>query len=67
VKGGGAGGAVEGWLTVSIPLYFLLAQRRVYAQTWGKTLLKSVLLGTAYSVVLTAGTLLAGALAARLG
>ena len=31
----------------------MLAQRRVYAQTWGKTLVKSALLGMAYGVVLT--------------
>jgi hypothetical protein len=59
--------SVAGWLLLSIPVYFLFAQRRVYAQTWGKTLAKSALLGTAYAVVLAFGTLLAGALAARLG
>ncbi|HEX8299553.1 MAG TPA: DUF3667 domain-containing protein [Rubricoccaceae bacterium] len=55
------------WLAASIPVYFVLAQRRVYAQTWGKTLVKSALLGTAYTVVLTFGAMVAIALAARLG
>ena len=40
-------------LAGSIPLHFLLAQRRVYAQTWGKTLTKSLLLGLAYATVIT--------------
>lgn len=62
-----APGALGGWLVVAIPVYFLLAQRRVYAQTWGKTLVKSVLLGLSYSVVLVLGTVVAAALAARMG
>lgn len=54
-------------LSLSIPLYFLLAQKRVYAQPWLTTLLKSGALAMAYSVVLGLGILLAGALALRLG
>ena len=49
------------------PLYFLFAQRRVYAQTWGKTVTKAVLIGFAYFLLATAGFFVATALAARMG
>jgi Protein of unknown function (DUF3667) len=40
-------------LSIAMPLYLLWMQKRVYAQGWGKTLLKFLLLGGAYSVLLT--------------
>lgn len=59
-----------GWLSnlllLTIPLYFVVAQKRVYGQGWIKTVLKSFVLGTVYFFVLLAGlvgaVLLAGAL-----
>lgn len=39
---------------VAIPLYFLLAQKRVYGQGWMKTLAKAVVLGSVYGVLLLA-------------
>ena len=51
---------------VSIPLYFLVAQHRVYGQGWIKTFVKSSMLGVVYSVVLTGGAVLAAGLALRL-
>lgn len=47
-----------------VPLYFLLAQKRVYGQGWGKTILKAVVLGTVYNVVLVFGLVGAALLAA---
>lgn len=46
-------GALDVVLLVSIPVYFLIAQKRVYGQGWIKTLVKAALLGATYSVVLT--------------
>ena len=46
------------WLPLLILPYFVLALRRVYEQTWGKTLLKATLLATAYLLLLVLGTLL---------
>lgn len=63
----GVVGAVQSALALSIPVYFLLAQRRVYAQTWGRTLAKAVVLGIAYIAVLSWGGVVAAALAARMG
>ena len=60
-------GALAVLLVTTIPLHFLLAQRRVYAQTWGKTLVKSLILGTAYATVITLAMVGTAALAARLG
>ncbi len=37
---------------IAIPVYFVLAQKRVYRQGWIKTLLKAWLLGSLYSFVL---------------
>jgi len=54
-------------LAVSIPLYFLVAQHRVYGQSWPRTILKSSLLGTVYVLLLSLGTLVAAGLALRLG
>ncbi len=52
----GAGAAWIGVLTtvclVAIPIYFVLAQKRVYGQGWPKTLFKACLLGSLYSFVL---------------
>ena len=50
----------------AIPLYFLVAQHRVYRQGWGMTLAKASALGVVYLVVLVLGTLLAAGLALRL-
>ena len=54
-------------LVASIPLYFLLAQKRVYGQGWGATLAKASVLGVVYLIVLGLGTLVAAGLALRLG
>ena len=59
-------GALLTALLVSIPLYFLVAQKRVYGQGWLKTLGKASVLGFTYVVVLALGTLLAAGLALRL-
>jgi len=48
----------------AIPLYFVLAMKRVYGQTWGKTLVKAGALGGAYLVLLALGLVGAAALAA---
>ena len=40
-------------LYVVIPVYFILAQRRVYGQGWIKTILKAGVLGWTYLIVLT--------------
>lgn len=42
-------GNYYGWLLVPVGAYFLLALRRMYGQSWGKTGLKSLLLGLSYS------------------
>lgn len=47
-------GAIQGAGLV-LPLYFLLAQKRVYGQSWPKTLAKASLLGLGYGLLLTAG------------
>ena len=45
--------SVGAWLLVaSIPVYFLVAQKRVYGQGWGRTVLKAGLLGVVYNVIL---------------
>lgn len=46
-------------LTVAMPLYLLWMQKRVYAQGWPMTLIKFVLLGSLYSVLLTFATIYA--------
>ena len=53
------------WL--GIPLYFLLAQKRVYGQGWVKTIAKALVLGWAYSIVLAFGLVGVVFLAAALG
>ena len=53
-------------LCVAIPLYFLVAQHRVYRQGWGVTLVKASALGVVYFVVLALGTVVAAGLALRL-
>ena len=74
VLNGGSGEAQPAWadkagsvIALWVPVYFVLAQRRVYAQTWGRTLAKSVVLGIAYFNVLVLGFFVAAALAARMG
>ena len=54
-------------LALSIPLYFFVAQKRVYGQGWRKTIAKALILGSVYSFVLIAGILGAIALAAAVG
>ena len=54
-------------LTLTIPLYFLLAMKRVYRQGWIKTLVKATLLGVIYNVVLISGVVGVILLAAALG
>ncbi len=49
---------------LSIPVYFVIAQKRVYRQLWLKTLAKALLLGPTYAFLLvTAGIVLTLALA----
>ena len=64
---GSGGVTVGGLLVAAIPIYFLLAQRRVYGQTWFRTLAKATALGVTYTLVVALGALAAGALALRLG
>lgn len=54
-------------LTFVIPIYFVVAMKRVYAQGWIKTLFKVYLLSWMYSFVLLGGTVLAIMLAATIG
>ena len=52
-RGGAAWGASLALASgIGIPLYFLIAQKRVYGQGWIKTLIKAGLLGGAYLFVL---------------
>ena len=53
--------------TVGVPVYFLIAQHRVYRESWLRTLGKASVLGFAYLVVIALGTLAAAGLALRLG
>lgn len=46
-------------MSVLIPLYLLLMQKRAYGQGWFKTLLKYVVLGLSYSLLLVLGILYA--------
>lgn len=54
IGSGWAGGIALG-LTLLIPVYFVVAQKRVYGQSWRKTLVKAVLLSGAYYTVLLFG------------
>ena len=54
-------------LVLTIPLYVVLAMKRVYGQGWIKTLLKAAALGSVYSVIFFLGLVAAVALAAVLG
>ena len=60
-----------GWLSLllvlTIPIYFVVAQKRVYGQGWLKTVLKSVALGSAYFFVLVGGLVVTFLLAAAAG
>lgn len=53
-------------IVLLIPVYFYVAQKRVYGQGWIKTAIKTWILGWLYMMVLTAGLLLAVMLAAML-
>ena len=66
-KASGAPGVVAVVLLVSIPLYFLIAQKRVYRQGWGRTVLKAVALGTVYQFAIYVGLAAVVLLAAALG
>jgi hypothetical protein len=46
-------------MSVLIPLYLLLMQKRAYGQGWFKTLLKYIVLGLSYSLLLVLGILYA--------
>lgn len=68
--GYGAGRGVEvssQAIAAGVPLYFLLAQKRVYAQRWGKTLVKAAVLGLSYAILLAGTMALAALMAAALG
>ena len=65
--GSDAVGTVSLVLFATIPLYFVLAQKRFYGQTWGKTLAKAVLISTAYNMALLFGLAGVIVLAAVLG
>ena len=52
---GAAADVLSGGLLIGLPLYTVLAMRRVYGQTWGKTLLKAWVLLWGYGAVLIAG------------
>ena len=60
-------GWAVGLLLASIPVYFLVAQKRVYGQSWRKTVVKAFVLGTVYNGVLIAGLVGVFALAAFWG
>lgn len=57
---------VQVGLALSIPAYFLFAQKRVYRQSWPRTVLKAAGIGMVYTVIVAAGTLVAAGLALRL-
>ena len=65
--GSDAAATVSVLLLVSIPLYFVIAQKRVYGQPWGKTLFKAGLLGSAYTTALLFGLVGVVVLAAVIG
>lgn len=66
-SGGAAwAGAVAQLLMVGIPLYFFVAQKRVYGQGWLKTSVKALLLGWVYGFLLIMGMALAILLASAL-
>ncbi|HEY4531434.1 MAG TPA: DUF3667 domain-containing protein [Luteimonas sp.] len=50
-------GLCSGALLASMPVYLLLMQRRVYRQAWPLTLLKYLVIGTVYFVMLLVATL----------
>ena len=45
-------------LSVWIPIYLLIAQKRIYAQGWPMTLLKYFFIGTLYLVLLSFGIMI---------
>jgi hypothetical protein len=49
-------GWVELALVLWMPLYLLIMQKRVYRQGWILTSLKYLLLGTAYTILISIGT-----------
>lgn len=68
ISGGAAWtGAVTSVLGLLIPIYFLVAMKRVYAQGWIKTLVKIYFLSWMYFFVLLGGTLSALVLASLVG
>jgi hypothetical protein len=69
VAGGGAGltGVLAVVLWLTIPVYFLVAQKRVYGQGWIKTVVKALTLGWVYLFVLIGGLFGVLVLAAAIG
>lgn len=57
---------VSGWLMPLLGIYFVLALRRVYAQGWAKTLVKSLLLGFSYCCVFVFALVAVGLLGAAI-
>ena len=60
-------GAATTVLALSIPLYFLLAQKHVYRQGWIRTVIKAWILGWIYLSVIGFGLVVAVLLAAVIG
>lgn len=54
-------------LLLSLPIYFYVAQKRVYGQSWVKTGAKAVVLGGLYGIALFWGFILAVVLATTVG
>ena len=54
-------------ILIAIPVSFLVAQRRVYRQTWWQTIWKACCIGVVYSIVIGLGAVVAAGLALRLG
>ena len=66
-KGSGASVAASLALLAAVPVYVVVAQKRVYGQSWRKSVVKAVLLGSAYSTVFLFGLVAAIVLAAVAG
>ena len=64
---GGLKGTLGAILGASIPVYYLLAQKRVYCEPWPTTIAKASVIGFAYTMLVAGGTLVAAGLALRLG
>ena len=72
VSGLTGGSKAFGWvgivgLLMTIPVYFFIAQKRVYGQGWIKTAVKALLLAFVYNTVLTFGLIAVFVIAAYFG